>query len=58
MKKEIYAIEWNGDHWQSVFKSDESHKSQLHNSIQDAFEYMTVEEGILEDIIIIHSKNS
>ncbi len=54
MRKEIYAIEWNGDEWQSVFKSHESEKSQLHTTLQDAFLYMTQECRITEDIVVKH----
>ncbi len=53
MTKETYAIEWNGDHWQSVFPSADSHLSQNHNTIQDAYDYMTVENGVYDDITII-----
>ena len=54
MIEEIYAIEWNGDFWQSVFKSNESQKSELHTSIMEAFDYMKYSCGIKENIVIIH----
>lgn len=53
---EQHQIFWNGDEWQSVFPSEQSEKSQLHSSVQDAFEYMTMECGVIDDILIVHSK--
>lgn len=52
-KIEIYAIVWNGDEWQSVFPSDLSSYSQLHVNVQDAYDYMVNEVGVVENILII-----
>ena len=49
---EKYYIEWNGEIWQSVFKTPEAEKSQLHTTLDDAFAYMRDECGVTEDIII------
>jgi len=40
MKDEGYYIEWDGEQWQSVFPSHNIEFSQLHDSIQDAYEYI------------------
>ena len=54
MKKESYFIEFNGEHWQSVFPEKESEKSQLHTTSEDGINYMTKECGIpIEKISII-----
>ncbi len=53
---EIYAIEWNGDNWQSVFPSKESEKSQLHPSVQAAYDYIRHECGIADPITIYGSE--
>ena len=53
MSEEGYFIEWTGDNYQSVFKTHEADKSQLHTTIQDAFDYMAGDCGIIDDITII-----
>lgn len=45
LEKEGYFIEWNGEHFQSVFPSDEAEKSSLHPNLQEAINYM-VEQGV------------
>ena len=37
---ECFAIEWNGDCWQSVFPTKWAEHSQLHTTVQDAAEYI------------------
>lgn len=39
-KSECFAIEWNGDCWQSVFPTKYAEHSQLHATVQDAAEYI------------------
>lgn len=48
-----YAIEWNGDCWQSVFPEDEAHKSALHETVENADAYMRFECGVEEYIELI-----
>lgn len=44
---EIYAVEWTGDCYQSVFPSAEAELSQLHTSVQDALDYFAeVKPGV------------
>lgn len=50
--KQGYYLEWNGEQWQSVFPSNEAHKSKLHDTMLDAFEYMYGECSIREDITL------
>ncbi len=51
--KQGYFIEHNGEFWQSVFPSNESTKSQLHTSVDDAFAYMAFEQGVDPEAIVI-----
>lgn len=51
--KENYYIEWNGKHWQSVFKTYNSEKSQLHTSLDDAFWYMRFACNVKDPITIL-----
>lgn len=39
MPEQGFFIEWNGDHWQSVFPERLAHNSQNHDSVQDAVDY-------------------
>lgn len=41
LEKEGYFIEWNGEHYQSVFPSNEAENSELHTTLNDALYYMT-----------------
>ena len=53
--QQIYAIEWNGDCWQSVFPSSEAEKSQLHTTAIEAMQYMLNECGLsIFDVQIIN----
>lgn len=52
--KEGYYVEHNGCCWQSVFPSSEQEKSQLHDTVEDAIEYMTEECGVSRNDI--HAK--
>lgn len=54
IKGEGFFIEHNGDCWQSVFTSEMSEKSQLHDDINDAFRYMTEECQIKDHITVIN----
>lgn len=56
--KEIYAVEWNGDFWQSVFPSHESEKSETHTSKEEAIEYMRAGCGVTKPIQIIGLEKS
>ena len=47
-----YFIEWNGELFQSVFPSKDSHLGQLHVSIEEALIYMR-EELKIKDVITI-----
>lgn len=49
--EEHYWIEYNGEHFQSVFPSLEAEKSQLHTTMLDAYNYFTKECGIKEEDI-------
>jgi len=40
MKLERYWVEHNGDCWQSVFPEEQAELSQLHETVQDAIEYI------------------
>lgn len=52
MEFEKYGVEWNGDCWQSVFPTQQSEKSQLHTSIDDAVMYMREECGVTAPIVV------
>jgi len=52
-QKEGYFIEWNGEHFQSVFPECEAANSQIHSSIEDALLYMKEELGVKEIITIL-----
>lgn len=53
-KEEIYCVEWNGEVYQSVFPSAESHLSQLHTSTEDALSYFAeVKPGVVPEILIL-----
>lgn len=45
---EVYAIEYNGEHFQSVFPCTVSEKSQLHSTMLDAHDYLTKECEVKE----------
>lgn len=58
MADQIYAIEWNGEYYQSVFPSDKAEHSALHISVMDAIDYLHDEHGIqYKDIVIIPRKD-
>lgn len=53
---EGYYIEHNGEFWQSVFPSEEAHKSQCHTNINDALAYMRDECGIEPSKIMVSNR--
>lgn len=48
---ELYFIEFNGEHYQSVFPTEQADLSELHISLDEAFSYMVNECNI--DVILI-----
>ena len=53
-KKSGYFLERNGEQWQSIFPENESHLSQLHQTIGDGINYMVEECGVKNVINIIN----
>jgi hypothetical protein len=51
MEDQNYYIEFTGECYQSVFPEEESDKSQLHTTLQDAVQYVFQESGIYPTII-------
>lgn len=52
-RPDMYAVEWNGELWQSIFPRAEAEKSQLHTSCNDAIDYMVNGHGIDRSKIIV-----
>jgi hypothetical protein len=57
IKEKKYFIEYNGENWQSVFPEIESEKSNVHNNVSDAWNYMTDEVGTNKNEISISIPN-
>ncbi len=51
MENENYYVEFTGEFYQSVFPKNESDKSQLHTTKQDAIDYIVQESGVYPTIL-------
>lgn len=55
---EGYFIEFNGEHYQSVFPTKDAESSQLHINLDEAFFYMVEECGVeVSDIKVLALKS-
>lgn len=52
--REVYAIEWGGECYQSIFPIAEAYKSSTHTSIEDATNYMVHECHVPQHLIHVY----
>lgn len=57
MEPRMYVIEWDGEHYQTVAPREHSELSQLHTTLDDAFAYLVIENGIsIMDVCVMNIK--